>query len=419
MSYLGRLTVISRRTMYSLTKKPLLQPPYNPAPTIPPQELVDEEVCPNYNPAAFYPAFPRRGARSKLPSTVWLAPDISRNKWQSEQTVALKITNNDDTDEAQHERTIERHLADQDSFEVSGQKGKHICLERFVNRTHPLPIAKAYIYILLNGLDYLHSICKVVHTDLKLDNILMSFENDHLLSDFVEKRQAMEYKTAAGRTIYRCHNDFGPIKAEEVRNFVPKISDFGLATQLDNPSPQDGVTKKQIGVYPIQPDHYRAPEVLLGCGWDFKADIWNFGVLMWDLIGSTELFSQTQDASGRYDSRSHMAEMISLLGPPPKVLLERSNSRSQQDWPRPITNEAGKLCNNAREFFGGPFFDEDGQFSYSSLVPKRNLEETVSCLQDKDRGIFLSFARDMLAWLPEERKTARELMDHPFLKLGG
>ena len=102
-----------------------------------------------------------------------------------------------------------------------------ILQKRFVNQTLPLPIAKAYIYILLNGLDYLHSTCKVVHTgktclslqpiggfnkdvhvsDLKLDNILMSFENGHLLSDFVEKRKPMEYKTTAGRTIYRYHND--------------------------------------------------------------------------------------------------------------------------------------------------------------------------------------------------------------------
>lgn len=36
----------------------------------------------------------------------------------------------------------------------------------------------------------------------------------------------------------------------------------------------------QTGIYPIQPDHYRAPEVILGCGWDSKADIWNFGVMV-------------------------------------------------------------------------------------------------------------------------------------------
>ena len=167
----------------------------------------------------------------------------------------------------------------------------------------PLPIAKAYIYFLLVGLDYLHSECKVVHTgkyltpffwpildhkdltdplDLKLGNILMSFENENILTEFIKRQQPMQYKVdgESGRTIYRCHNDFGALDGREIKNMVPKIADFGLATRLNNPSTRTGTVGEQLGVYPIQPDYYRAPEVILGCGWDFKADIWNFGVLV-------------------------------------------------------------------------------------------------------------------------------------------
>ena len=60
----------------------------------------------------------------------------------------------------------------------------------------------------------------------------------------------------------------------------PQIVDFGLATRLDKPSTHNGMVGEQLGIYPIQPDYYRAPEVILGCGWNFKADIWNFGVLV-------------------------------------------------------------------------------------------------------------------------------------------
>jgi hypothetical protein len=35
------------------------------------------------------------------------------------------------------------------------------------------------------------------------------------------------------------------------------------------------------------------------------------------------------------------------------------------------------------------------------------------------RKLSLSFVRQMLTWLPEKQETARELMEHPFLKLGG
>lgn len=92
----------------------------------------------------------------------------------------------------------------------------------------------------------------------------------------------MQYKTdgESGRTIYRCHNDFGPLDASKIKNMFPKLVDFGLATRLDNPSTRNGMVGEQLGICPIQPDYYRAPEVILGCGWNLKADIWNFGVLV-------------------------------------------------------------------------------------------------------------------------------------------
>lgn len=59
----------------------------------------------------------------------------------------------------------------------------------------------------------------------------------------------------------------------ELKNMVPRIADFGLSTRLGHPSLVDHIEREQLGIYPIQPDHYRAPEVILGCGWDSSADI--------------------------------------------------------------------------------------------------------------------------------------------------
>lgn len=39
---------------------------------------------------------------------------------------------------------------------------------------------------------------------------------------------------------------------------------------------------------------------------------------MWNILERTELFEQVHDTHGRYDAKSHLAEMIALLGPPPK-----------------------------------------------------------------------------------------------------
>lgn len=60
-----------------------------------------------------------------------------------------------------------------------------------------------------------------------------------------------------------------------------------------------------------------------------------------------------------------------------------------------------------------------GKFLHQELIPNRKLEDTIPSIYDSERELFLSFARDMLTWVPSERKTARELTEHPFLNFGG
>lgn len=122
----------------------------------------------------------------------------------------------------------------------------------------------------------------------------MNFENENVLPSFVKRHThdlPMECKVnpTTGRILYRCHNDFGALDWRELKNMVPRIADFGLSTRLAHPSVVDDIERGKLGIYPIQPDHYRAPEVILGCGWDFSADIWNFGVMVHNLF----LHSQT------------------------------------------------------------------------------------------------------------------------------
>lgn len=80
---------------------------------------------------------------------------------------------------------------------------------------------------------------------------------------------------------------------------------------------------------------------------------------LWDLIEGRELFQQIHDAQGRYDPKAHLAEMVTLFGPPPPELVERSHSMLEYTWPEAIKREDGKLCENAKQYFGGPFFDKD------------------------------------------------------------
>lgn len=34
-----------------------------------------------------------------------------------------------------------------------------------------------------------------------------------------------------------------------------------------------------------------------------------------------------------------------------------------QKWPDPIRIEDGSICKSSRQYFGGPFFDQDGIFN--------------------------------------------------------
>lgn len=101
---------------------------------------------------------------------------------------------------------------------------------------------------------------------------MVSFEDPTVLADFIDSqlKTPMAFKfDATGRPVYQSCNDFGPLKS--LRS-IPQLVDFGLATRLEEDD--------DWGLWPIQPDHYRAPEVILGNGWQMPADIWNLGVLV-------------------------------------------------------------------------------------------------------------------------------------------
>ncbi|KAI9832065.1 MAG: hypothetical protein M1826_002393 [Phylliscum demangeonii] len=200
---------------------------------------------------------------------------------------------------------MSRHLAKTNpshkGFEVTGPNGIHSCLvlepmreslelfrRRLKQSKFMLELLKAYLKALLQGLDYMHSECHIIHTgevklhptsmnikahqimaDLNLNNILVAFEDSSVIERFVraQAEHPMPRKIVDGRSIYQSQDGFGPLVSHG--GLIPKMLDFGLAQQA-SPPPQ---------IFPIQSDPYRAREVVLGTGWTYSADIWNIGVL--------------------------------------------------------------------------------------------------------------------------------------------
>lgn len=114
----------------------------------------------------------------------------------------------------------------------------------------------------------------------------MTSENDNVLPGFIERyvvNQPLEYKTnpETNCNVYSSFTTLGDLEVKDIHKMLPKIADFDSSMRPDYISPEDKAKGLQaVFTHPIQANYYRAPEVVLGYGWTFSTDIWNFGVLV-------------------------------------------------------------------------------------------------------------------------------------------
>ncbi len=80
-----------------------------------------------------------------------------------------------------------------------------------------------------------------------------------------------------------------------------------------------------------------------------------------------DLFTNLKDEQGDYNVHAHLGQMIALLGPPPMSFLKRERSFRKLTFTPEVLNSKGQLCGNAFQYFGGPFFDDNGK-SYIRLL---------------------------------------------------
>lgn len=153
------------------------------------------------------------------------------------------------------------------------------------------------------------------------DSVFRDFENDELQDPC--PRKELDGRTIYTSSVLRTPKDVG----------APVLCDFGSAVMGDEQHTED-----------IQPDIYRAPEVILQVPWSYSVDVWNVGCVVrkpillmqksevlglrcqiWNLFEGGSLFSGQDPEFKTYRSRAHLAEMIRLLGPPPPNFLARGN----------------------------------------------------------------------------------------------
>ncbi|KAH8431040.1 uncharacterized protein LDX57_008701 [Aspergillus melleus] len=142
---------------------------------------------------------------------------------------------------------------------------------------------------------------------------------------------------------------------------------FGTPVLCDLGEARIGTDRQQGD---IMPDIYRAPEVILDMTWDYKVDIWNVGMVIWDLFEHRHLF-RARNPERKLDDAYHLAEMQATLGSPPREFLARSD-RSNLFW------------------------DKEGHWKHAAPLPDYDLETLEERLEGDEKDDFLRFLRRML-----------------------
>ncbi|VAI47576.1 unnamed protein product [Triticum turgidum subsp. durum] len=174
-------------------------------------------------------------------------------------------------------------------------------------RSFPIDLVREFARQILESVTFMHDL-RLIHTDLKPENILLVSPDTIKVHDY--------------KIPIRPPKD-GSVFKNLPKSSAIKLIDFG-STTFDH----------QDHNYVVSTRHYRAPEVILGLGWNYPCDLWSVGCILVELCSGEALF-QT------HENLEHLAMMEKVLGPLPKHMIARADRRAEKyfrrglrlDWP--------------------------------------------------------------------------------------
>jgi serine/threonine protein kinase len=264
------------------------------------------------------------------------------------------------------------------------------CVKRF-DEGLSLTVVKRITKQVLAGLNYLHK-CGLIHTDICPDNILLTKSVDEILD------------------------------SNSIENVNIVIGDLGSATFADDIFSED-----------VGKTNYMAPELILDLKYDYAIDIWATFVMCYELFTGDYLFDVYNECDIMYnnniesssestsDSEMTDSEEIDDSG------SETSNSSGDEDEDYQITNYnllllMEKILGSApRELTedGRAYFNSRGKLKNNPQVDHISISELLqtnySMESDECKSIeeFLLYG---LKYLPEDRPTAEQALQHPWLQ---
>ncbi|NXY89233.1 SRPK kinase, partial [Alcedo cyanopectus] len=278
-----------------------------------------------------------------------------------------------------------------DDFKMIGENGFHILLLRALGPSLrclmgsceaqglPLPFVKKSLQQVLAGLYFLHERCRIIHADIKPENVLLYGCNkslQKLLPNTLDCSQSRDLR------LWGPGGDLGnQLEESDLMSIQVKIADLGSACWTYKPFSRE-----------IQTQPYRALEVLLGLDYGTPVDIWSMGCLAFEMTTGECLFDPQP---GKYFSRDddHVARIIELLGRiPPQIAFS---------W------------NKSTKFFSRP-----GALLRLSRLSPRSLHSILADRHGwtkRDVTPFAGFLLPALQYAPERRATAAQCLQHAWL----
>jgi dual-specificity kinase/CDC-like kinase len=190
-------------------------------------------------------------------------------------------------------------------------------LKQHAHAPFPTCYVRSFARQLLAAVGFLHGM-GLVHTDLKLENVLLASSGEE---PWPPPPSGEQPGPGAGGSAAGAGAGAGVgagAAARLVTTRVPrcasiKLIDFGGAT-YEHEHKSSVVNTRQ----------YRAPEVILGLGWSFPSDIWSVGCILAELYCGSLLFAT-------HDDMEHLALMERRLGPLPPILCRRLQERADAE----------------------------------------------------------------------------------------
>ena len=378
-------------------------------------------------------------------STVWIAYE-----WKMDKLLAIKIQFSNDKDEGEEEVDLLKKLKSIkckyfntliDSFIYND----NICMvsELFAGsledvskrgtymKGFPYKTVKKITYQVLKALNVLHNELKMIHTDIKPENILLvginenvkqilnilkEFKFTHMLKRNKRRKKGKHNKSPLEKTIKQLlsrlddiniysesdsdsesdssydsdsssetdeseDNNKELISRQYIDNAEVRVADFGLCIKLN-----------EITGDEIQTRYFRAPEVILGCPYNEKVDIWSIGCVVYELLTGEILFNPNK-RRGFTRNRQHIYDIQYLFGKLPLELINQSKKKDVY-----YRHNGLMKGTNSVKYIPFPIF-------LKKKLKHLNLPET-------EFNILVDFLEKTLEVNPNKRLSAMDCLNH-------